>query len=86
MKLKIPSGTQSGKVFRLRGYGVKSLKTGEIGDQLIKIFVRTPTDLTDKQKEILKQLSDELPETNSFVADSNKSFFEKGGTWKNLVF
>ena len=77
VKLKIPAGTQNGKVFRLRGYGVKSLKTGEQGDQLVKIFVRTPTDLTDKQKEILKQLSDELPETNSFVADSNKSFFEK---------
>jgi len=74
VKIKVPGGTQTGKVFRLRGYGVKSLHGGE-GDQLVRIFVRTPTTLTDKQRELLLQLAQEEPESTNI--GTNKSFFDK---------
>jgi molecular chaperone DnaJ len=79
VKIKIPAGTQTGKIFRLRGYGVKSLHGGE-GDQLVKIFVRTPVTLTEKQRELLKQLADESLEGTDGVAattSGGKSFFDK---------
>ena len=76
VKIKIPAGTQTGKTFRLSGYGVKSFRNGE-GDQLVKIFVRTPTDLTAKQRELLKQLAEEDPESKATGIGSSKSFFDK---------
>ncbi|GAL31735.1 chaperone protein DnaJ [Vibrio maritimus] len=53
-KLKIPAGTQSGRKFKMTGRGVTSRK-GETGDLLVKIQVETPTNLTDKQRELLEQ-------------------------------
>ncbi|MGR5285228.1 DnaJ C-terminal domain-containing protein [Vibrio maritimus] len=53
-KLKIPAGTQSGRKFKMTGRGVTSRK-GETGDLLVKIQVDTPTNLTDKQRELLEQ-------------------------------
>ncbi|HNX74339.1 MAG TPA: molecular chaperone DnaJ [Candidatus Rifleibacterium sp.] len=76
VKIKIPEGTQTGKVFRLRSYGVKSLRGGQ-GDQLVKIFVRTPTEMTAKQRELLTQLADEDPESKATGIGSGKSFFDK---------
>jgi molecular chaperone DnaJ len=55
--LKIPAGTQAGRIFRLKGKGFPSLRTGGIGDEEIKILVETPTHLSEKQKEILKQFA-----------------------------
>lgn len=54
VKLKIPGETQTGKLFRLRGKGVKALRGGGVGDLLCQISVETPVKLTGKQKEILK--------------------------------
>lgn len=76
VKIKIPAGTQTGKIFRLRSYGVKSLRGGQ-GDQLVKIFVRTPTELNTKQKELLLQLAKEDPESKATGIGSGSSFFEK---------
>ncbi len=63
-------------MFRLRGYGVKSLQGGQ-GDQLVKIFVRTPTDLSEKSKELLKQLAAEDGDVDSKLGEGGKSFFDK---------
>ncbi|RUM88571.1 MAG: molecular chaperone DnaJ [Thermodesulfatator sp.] len=54
-QLKIPAGTQSGKVFRLKGKGFPDLRGFSPGDQLIKIKIVTPTKLTERQKELLKE-------------------------------
>ena len=59
-KLKIPSGTHSGTVFRLKKKGVPHFQRWGRGDQFVQINVRTPTDLTKRQKEILKELAKEL--------------------------
>jgi molecular chaperone DnaJ len=75
VKLKIPPGTQTGKVFRITGFGVKSLQGGE-GDQLVKIFVRTPAQLNERQRELLIDLATEEKDPGVTV-NSSKSFFDK---------
>ena len=62
VELKIPSGTQSGKVFRLRGKGVPHLNSRARGDHLVTVRVVTPGRLTKKEKEILQRLAAEKGE------------------------
>lgn len=57
--LKIPAGTQSGKVFKLRGKGVPHLRGYGRGDLLVEVEVKTPTKLSKKQKELLKKFEEE---------------------------
>lgn len=56
VKLKIPAATQSGKLFRLRGKGVKSVRSSSKGDLLCRALVETPINLTKEQKNLLKEL------------------------------
>lgn len=58
VKLKIPAGTQSGKVFRLKDKGVPNVHGRGVGDQHIQVKVVTPTNLTTKQKEILREFNE----------------------------
>ncbi len=70
-KLKIPAGTQSGTLFRLKGKGLGHLHSGGRGDQFVKVQVVTPKRLTRKQEQQLKALADE------FGVTPDKGFFEK---------
>lgn len=54
-KIKIPSETQSGKVFRLRGKGIKGVRSTAHGDLLCHVVVETPVSLTSRQKELLQE-------------------------------
>jgi len=56
VKLKIPEGTQSGTVFRLRDRGVIKLQGRGRGDHLVKVIIKTPTGLSRKQKKMLEEL------------------------------
>jgi len=58
--LKVPSGTQSHKIFRLRGKGMPRLNRGGNGDQLVRIIAWTPQDLSDDEKQRLEALRDVL--------------------------
>ncbi|MUK87079.1 molecular chaperone DnaJ [Ornithinibacillus sp. L9] len=58
VKLKIPAGTQNGKTFRLKGKGVPNVRGYGYGDQHIKVRVMTPTKLTDRQKELLREFNE----------------------------
>ena len=60
VKLKIPSETQSGKLFRLRGKGVSPVRGGSQGDLLCKIVVETPVNLTSKQQKLLQEFESSL--------------------------
>jgi len=72
VEMTIPAGTQSGKVFRLRGQGLPVLEGRNRGDQLVRVFVETPHKLTDRQKELLHEFAGiESEKTGS------RSFFEK---------
>ncbi len=73
--LKIPKGTQYGDVFRLRGEGIASLRSGRRGDQIIKVIVKTPTRLSQKQETLLKEF-DKL--------DSNRISNKLKNLFKNL--
>lgn len=73
-RLTIPEGTQNGKVFRIRGEGFPNVHGQGKGDLLVRIFVETPTKLTDQQKELLEQFS-KLESPNN--QPKQKSFLEK---------
>ena len=55
--MKIPAGTHTGRVFRLRGKGVARLHEYGRGDQLVRVQVDVPTELSSEQKRILKELA-----------------------------
>jgi molecular chaperone DnaJ len=72
IKLKIPAETQSGKMFRLRGKGVKPVRGGSIGDMMCRVIVETPVKLTKRQKDLLKELQETLDADNSSSKHSPK--------------
>lgn len=74
VRLKIPSGTQNGKIFRLRGKGVPHLNSFQRGDQLVKVVVETPVNLTLEQRQLLKKF-DELGRNNG--QPKVKEFFRR---------
>lgn len=84
VKLKIPAETQTGKIFRMKGKGVKSVRGGLQGDLMCHIVVETPVKLNEKQKELLKEFGESLggksgeknsPRSKSFL-DGVKKFFD----------
>ncbi|HEX7079571.1 MAG TPA: molecular chaperone DnaJ [Gammaproteobacteria bacterium] len=84
--LKVPPETQSGKVFRLRGKGVRSVREPGFGDLLCRVQVETPVNLTAEQKELLRAFDEAVsgggerhsPRARSWF-DGVKSFFERMG-------
>lgn len=76
VKLKIPPETQSGQMFRLRGKGVKSVRSGVTGDLLCKVVVETPVNLNRGQKELLEKLSQSLSEGGKKHSPKSKSWFD----------
>ena len=60
--LKVPAETQTGKIFRLRGKGVKSVRSTMTGDLLCRVVIETPVNLTKEQKEILEKFSETVGE------------------------
>jgi molecular chaperone DnaJ len=75
-KINIPKGTQSGKIFRLKGKGIPSLEAAYKGDQLIHVRVWTPQNLNAEEKKMI----DELRNSDNFkpvTQNKGKSFFQK---------
>ncbi len=58
VEFTVPEGTQSGKVFRLRGKGIKGVRSGRFGDLFCHVNIQTPVKLTARQKELLRELED----------------------------
>jgi molecular chaperone DnaJ len=74
VKMKVPAGTQSGKLFRIKGKGVKDVHGYQQGDQHVRVLVETPTHLTGRQKELLKEFASLGGEDVNPIA---KGFFDK---------
>ena len=72
--LKLPAGTQSGKVFRLKGKGMPDPRTIGVGDMLVQVNIEVPQKLEAAEESLLRELA-ELEHTN--VAPERKGFFEK---------
>ncbi len=82
VKLKIPKETQTGKMFRLRGKGVKSVRSHTTGDLMCKVVLETPVNLSGDQADLLRQLETKVgtnkkhsPKESGFF-DSVKSFID----------
>ena len=76
VKLKIPSGTQTGKLFRLRGKGVKPVRGGSVGDLLCRAVLETPVNLSKEQKALLEQFRGSLGEGGKSQSPRQSSWFE----------
>jgi molecular chaperone DnaJ len=84
IKLKIPESTQTSKLFRLRGKGVKSVRGDGPGDLLCRVVIETPVNLSKEQKELLEELDASMqingdknsPQANSWFSKV-KNFFEE---------
>ncbi|MGI9235157.1 MAG: molecular chaperone DnaJ [Woeseiaceae bacterium] len=86
VSLKVPSGTQSGKVFRLRGKGVRTVRDARVGDLFAQVAVETPVNLTAEQRDLLEKFDSSLqsggekhsPRAGGWL-DTVKRFFERIG-------
>ena len=84
-EIKVPTETQTGKVFRLREKGVKSVRSRSTGDLYCRVVVETPVNLTPQQRDLLKQFEETFlgegarrhsPRSSTFI-DGVKSFWER---------
>ncbi len=83
VSLKVPAETQTGRLFRLKGKGVKSVRGGTTGDLICRVVTETPVKLSGKQKALLKEFEQSMqqsgkthsPKATSWL-DSVKQFFE----------
>jgi molecular chaperone DnaJ len=75
-KIKIPAGTQSGKIFRLKGKGFPAINSYEKGDQLVHINVWTPQHVSSEEKNMLEKLS-HSPNFKPNPDKNQKTFFDK---------
>jgi molecular chaperone DnaJ len=90
VKLRVPGGTQTGKLFRLRGKGVKPVRGGPEGDMICRVLIETPVNLTKRQQELLQELDESLkagegkhaPQAHGWL-DGVKSFFEDLKFWSD---
>ncbi len=71
-ELKIPAGTQTGTIFRLKNKGIKNLNSSNFGDEYVKVIIETPKKLSKKQKELFASLAKEEES-----AKKRKGLFEK---------
>jgi molecular chaperone DnaJ len=86
-QLKVPEGTQSGKVFRLRGKGIRPVRGGPQGDLLVHVMVETPVGLKKRQKELLREFEASLRDSGRSHSpreqgwmDKVRGFFDRLGT------
>ncbi len=80
-KMKIPAETQTGAKFRLRGKGIKPLRTSEHGDLICHVMVETPVKLTERQKELLREMEDLNQQDAQKHSPRAKSWMEKVKTF-----
>jgi len=74
VKYNVAEGTQTGTTFRLKSKGVKKLNRSDRGDQYVKVLVEVPSNLTKKQKDLLREFETSLSEKNY---EKRKGFFDK---------
>ena len=81
ISVKAPEGAQTGRTIRVKGRGMPSLRSRERGDLVVELFIETPTRLTARQKELLREFSglcgeQQHPKCTSFVGKA-KRFWEE---------
>ena len=76
-KIKVPAETQTGQVFRLRGKGIKGVRSTYPGDLMCQVVVETPVRLTDRQKELLRDFDETLKKDANRHSPRAKGFMDK---------
>jgi molecular chaperone DnaJ len=78
VSMKIPAGTQSGRIFRLKGKGIADLHSRGIGDELVKVNVEIPTRLSNEQRRLMEEFAklsgEEVPPKEGFADRIKKAF------------
>ncbi|VAW52921.1 Chaperone protein DnaJ [hydrothermal vent metagenome] len=77
LRLKIPTETQTGKLFRMRGKGVKPVRGGGTGDLLCRVNVETPVKLSNKQKDMIKAFEKSIQQDNKQHSPQNASWGDR---------
>ena len=76
VKLKVPKETQTGKMFRLRGKGVKSVRSTTTGDLMCKVVLETPVSLSGDQADLLRQLEEKMASSSKKHSPKETGFFD----------
>jgi molecular chaperone DnaJ len=76
VKLKVPKETQTGKMFRLRGKGVKSVRSSTTGDLMCKVVIETPVNLSGDQADLLRQLEEKMASSSKKHSPKESGFFD----------
>ncbi|MEI6858450.1 MAG: molecular chaperone DnaJ [Shewanella sp.] len=76
VNLKIPAETQTGRMFRMRGKGVKSVRSHAVGDLLCKVVMETPVKLNEHQKELLREFDETLSGASQKHSPKAEGFFD----------
>jgi molecular chaperone DnaJ len=76
VKLKIPAETQTGRMFRLKGKGVKSVRSHRTGDLMCRVVLETPVKLTREQKDLLRQFEATLDKENQHNNPRSESWLQ----------
>ena len=74
VELNVPAGTQPGQQLRIRGYGVKDLRSGSYGDQYVTVDITIPKKISREEKELYEQLANRTPKKESVFEKFKKSF------------
>lgn len=72
--LSIPAGTQPGQILRMKGHGIKDLRTGKPGDQYVHLDIKMPTSLSKEQKRLLEEYRGTNKENDSIFSRFKKTF------------
>ena len=84
VRVTIPEGTPTGHQLRLRGKGMKVLRSESRGDMFVQIFVETPVNLTKKQKELLKEFSGDDKQVKKHSPESTGFLDKVKDLWEDL--
>ena len=86
VKVKVPEGAQTGRTIRLRGKGMPSLRGRDRGDLIVELFVETPTQLTGRQRELLRELAATAAGDDEAHHPRHAGFFDKARRfWDGLT-
>ena len=83
VELTIPEGTQTGKTFRLRGKGIKQLRSSLLGDLYVHVLLETPVKLSEEQKSLLSQFDESLRSGGKKHSPQQEGWFDRMKSFLN---
>ncbi len=85
VKVKVPEGAQTGKFVRIKGHGMPALRGREKGDLIVELYVETPSNLTARQKELMRELASTFGEGDKHHPNHARFFTKARKFWDGVV-